>query len=283
MTGAEIGVLTASALVGIAVSRALVPLSVNSAPERLVRTNVSGRRVPAVLGWPLVAGALAGLCVVAAAASFDVVGPAPMRPAWSVAAGLLLLAGAGYLDDVRGDEVERGFRGHLRAAASGRFTGGMLKMAAGAAAGLVAGLFLASGWAVLEVALIVALASNLVNLLDRAPGRATKASLLMWGVAALAGPVGYLLASVGPAGALAATLPADLRERGMLGDAGAGPAGGLVGVGLALAGGGWVRHAILVALVLLNLASERWSFSRVIEGNDLLRKLDDLGRPTARK
>ena len=64
----------------------------------------------------------------------------------------------------------------------------------------------------------------------------------------------------------------------MIGDAGANPLGALLGVGLvaALAGSAlWIAVAVLAAL---NLASEMWSFSRVIEAVPLLRALDRMGR-----
>jgi hypothetical protein len=40
----------------------------------------------------------------------------------------------------------------------------------------------------------------------------------------------------------------------------------------------WGLAAFLVLMLALNLASERWSFSRVIEGNRVLSWLDRLGR-----
>jgi UDP-N-acetylmuramyl pentapeptide phosphotransferase/UDP-N-acetylglucosamine-1-phosphate transferase len=71
----------------------------------------------------------------------------------------------------------------------------------------------------------------------------------------------------------------------MLGDAGANPAGAVAGtlvvIGLPL----WGMFVYLGVVFGLNLASELVSFSRVIEGNAFLHRLDMLGRteaPTAR-
>jgi len=70
----------------------------------------------------------------------------------------------------------------------------------------------------------------------------------------------------------------DLGEEGMLGDAGANPMGAVVGLlivsGLPLVG----LLAWTAVVFVLNLASERVSFSAVIEGNSALRWLDGLGR-----
>ena len=79
-------------------------------------------------------------------------------------------------------------------------------------------------------------------------------------------------------GAGAGLLVPDLRERCMLGDAGANVLGAAVGVGVVLACSSGVRLAVLVVVVALNVASEFVSFSSVIRATPPLRWLDDLGR-----
>jgi hypothetical protein len=185
---------------------------------------------------------------------------------------------AGRWDDLRGDERPRGFKGHLGAARGGRVTGGVVKLAAGGLVGLAAGVIVTPGWAALETGALVALTANLVNLLDRAPGRAGKAGLLIALPLVGYGNKAWLVASAGLLGALIACLPYDLGERGMLGDAGANPLGGVLGLGLAASLHGWCRLSALVMLVILNALSERFSFSRAIESTPPLRWLDMLGR-----
>ena len=85
----------------------------------------------------------------------------------------------------------------------------------------------------------------------------------------------------GPLGASLAVLPADLRERVMLGDCGANAVGALLGLRLAAVPGRPARVGALAAVVGLTLASERVSFTRVIEATPGLRELDRLGRRTA--
>ena len=190
-------------------------------------------------------------------------------------------AAAGAWDDLRGAELPRGFKGHLEAIRSGRLTGGLVKLIAGGIVGLAAGFIVAGGDDLLDVALIgasVALMANLVNLLDRAPGRAGKATLIV-GLPLLAlGSACWAVPAAGLLGALVAVLPIDLRERGMLGDAGANPLGGVLGLGLALSLPSWVGWGIVVLLAALNVASEKISFSRVIERNTWLHRLDLAGR-----
>lgn len=272
MTGDQ-GMAALAGLAGGAATAALVLRpALARAPARLVRVNVDGAPVPAVLGVPLAAGALAGL-----AAAWALSQPGPAGTAVAVLVVALGLAGAA--DDLRGAEEVRGFAGHLRALASLRLTGGGIKVLAGAAAALAAGALVAAGRAALEIALLCALCANLVNLLDRAPGRAGKAVLAAALPLVLWGPAGWTLACAGALGALAVLLPADLRAAGMLGDAGSNPLGGLVGLGLGLALEGPARLAALGVVAALNLASERWSFSAAMARNRVLAALDRLGRP----
>jgi hypothetical protein len=125
---------------------------------------------------------------------------------------------------------------------------------------------------------LVAGTANLVNLLDLRPGRAAKAAVLA-AAAGLGGPSGALVA--GPLGAGLAVLPADLGERVMLGDCGANAVGALLGLRLAAVPRRPARAGALAVVAGLTLASERVSFTRVIEATPVLRELDRLGRRRA--
>lgn len=268
LLGGSVGALAAAALVRL---RLIAPA------QSLMRINVNGRRVPAVLGAPLSLAALTALLVVTV---FGALGWPPGRTGRigaAVAVIVALLSIAGSWDDRRGDEAPRGFGGHLGALRAGRVTGGIVKLVGGAGAGLLAGAIVAGGWAALEVGAIVALTANLVNLLDRAPGRAGKAALLGAVPLLVFGPPAWMVASAGLLGGLTACLPADLQERAMLGDAGANPVGGVLGLGLAVALDDPFRLVALGVLAALNVASERVSFSRVIERNRVLRAADRWG------
>jgi UDP-GlcNAc:undecaprenyl-phosphate/decaprenyl-phosphate GlcNAc-1-phosphate transferase len=190
----------------------------------------------------------------------------------------------GLIDDLLGTEADRGFRGHLGALASGRLTTGAMKLFGG---GVVAIVLTAapgevSGRRLLADAALVALAANLGNLLDRAPGRTLKVGLLLYVPIALAAgtsPVGLALAPV--VGAAAGLVPADLGERLMLGDTGANLLGAVLGLAVVLETSRPVRTGVLVVLVILNLAAERVSFSTVIDRTPVLRHLDRWGRQPA--
>lgn len=186
-------------------------------------------------------------------------------------AGLGAVA-AGAYDDSHGDtDAAKGFRGHLAALRHGRLTAGTVKLVAISVASLVAAACPRPrrGLEILLAGGVIAGSANLLNLLDLRPGRALKAGLA----------AGVLLGQPGIVGTCAALLPGDLGERRMLGDAGANALGAVLGVALVsrLHSRG-LRSAAVVSLVALTAASERVSFSDVIERSPVLRWLDQLGR-----
>jgi len=81
-----------------------------------------------------------------------------------------------------------------------------------------------------------------------------------------------------PLGAAAALLPEDLGERAMLGDAGANALGALLGTAVLLRYGRAGQLAHLLVIAALTAASERVSFTKVIEATPALRWVDELGR-----
>ena len=113
---------------------------------------------------------------------------------------------------------------------------------------------------------LVAGCANLVNLLDLRPGRALKAVLLAAPAAGRSG--GPAVLSTAVAGAAGTLLPHDLAEESMLGDTGANAAGAVLGTALAAGTGRRGRLAALAGVVALTLASERWSFTAVIEATE---------------
>ncbi len=200
--------------------------------------NHRGNRLP-IVGWTVAAACLR----------------APRATALCIGA----VTAAGLADDLFAGP-ERGWRSHLRA---GRTTG-VLKLVAVPLAGAVATRSLSGG-------LAVGLAANAVNQLDTKPGRALKAFLLarlVLGSAegGRATPVAVLL------------LPYDLRERGMLGDAGSNALGAVVGLDLVVRGADWRRWTAVGILAAFNALGDRVSLGSLIERTPLLSAIDRIGR-----
>lgn len=240
----------------------------------LRRTNFRGRMLPTAGGLAGVVGATVAIAV------WWLV--EPDRPLWLPLVPVLGFGLLGFVDDILAAGPDRGFAGHVLALGHGRLTTGGLKLVGGAAVGVVTALQWDGGdrWRVVVDALLLALAANLGNLLDRRPGRTLKVGALL---AVVLGVIGrhrhYVL--TGPtlaAGAFLALIRADLREELMLGDTGANAMGGVLGLGVLVTVPFRWRLVVLVVLLALNALSEVVSFSEVIDRVAPLRWVDRAGR-----
>ena len=245
------------------------------------RTNHRGEPVTLLEGPAVALGAITAQ-VVAAAAAHD---PERSRDFASPLAVSLAGAGAlgfGLLDDLKGSGKRRGLRGHLGALAHGEITTGTVKLAGLAATGLVAA---PPGEGAIDRVInagLIAGGANLLNLFDLRPGRAIKVATLSAGLiaggSALAGSGAGARAVAAPLGAGLALLPEDLGERAMLGDAGANALGAMLGAAAATSLPRKARAALLAGIVALTVASEKISFTKVIQRTPALNWLDMLGR-----
>jgi len=256
-------------------------------PKVWSRTNHRGEPVTLLEGPAVAAGAIAGVLAQAALARTglaqtglaraglaELTGASGQRRATAMALAGAGAAAFGAYDDLAGSGDRRGFRGHLGALRHGEVTTGAVKLGGIGATGIVSAALV--GGSPLDVVLnagLVAGGANLVNLFDLRPGRAIKVAVACGALLGAAGQ-GSVAA---PVGAALALLPEDLGERAMLGDAGANALGAMIGVSAA----GLprpVRIALLAGIAGLTAASEKVSFTTVIERTPALRRLDMLGR-----
>ncbi len=235
--------------------------------SRWERTNHAGRPVTLLEGPAYAAAA-------ATAAALTGAGAAPV-------VATLGSAALGALDDLGGDASSKGLKGHLGALARGEVTTGAVKVVGLGVTGLVAAALADRGrddrtaLDTLVAGAVVAGSANLLNLLDLRPGRALKATIAL-GTGTVAPPSA---AAAGAAvGAAAGLLRPDLAGEAMLGDTGANAAGALLGTALVQRTGRRGRWAALALLTGLTLASEKVSFTAVIESTPVLREVDAWGR-----
>jgi UDP-GlcNAc:undecaprenyl-phosphate GlcNAc-1-phosphate transferase len=272
-----VGLGAAASAVGWTVARGIF------AAPLFARRNHRGAMVPVGAGVLLVVAIVAADAVLVVVDRF-----ADRHPGDIGATALVIAAVAGFcvlglLDDLAAVGDDRGFTGHLRALAQGRLTTGGLKLVGGGLlAVVVSGMVHQGGVGALFVdALLVALGANVGNLFDRAPGRTIKVgAFAMVAVVLLASSAdrAQLTGVALMLGAALGLLGFDLGEQLMLGDAGSNAIGATAALGVVLTCGLPVRIGVLVVLLALNVASERVSFSRVIDAVGPLRFLDRLGR-----
>jgi UDP-GlcNAc:undecaprenyl-phosphate/decaprenyl-phosphate GlcNAc-1-phosphate transferase len=216
-------------------------------------------------------------------------GPAVAAGAMVAALGAhpaIAVAGAGAAafgayDDLKGSGDRRGFRGHVGALMQGEVTTGAVKLGGIGATGLVTAAFVGgSGVDLVVNAGLIAGGANLLNLFDLRPGRAIKVAVASGGLLAASSPAA--VESVAPAvGAALALLPEDLGERAMLGDSGANALGAMLGAAAAISLPRPARVVVLAGIAGLTAASEKVSFTKVIERTPALHWLDMLGRRPA--
>ncbi|KKM11782.1 hypothetical protein SY88_07090 [Clostridiales bacterium PH28_bin88] len=239
-----------------------------------LRPNYAGLPIPTAAGLALVVGSTLALAPVGLFIS-----PGPLY--YELLLAIWAMGLLGLLDDLAGSRDTRGLKGHLGSIWQGRLTTGGLKALMGGSLALI--LIVARGWAgpaaLLDV-LLVALATNTLNLMDLRPGRALKVFLvlalpLVWyGRGVLPGV--YLLALVG---AVIGYAPWDLRAMAMMGDTGSNALGMTLGLTASWLLPLEVKALLAAVLTGLHWYLERHSLSEVIEHNRLLRCLDRLGRP----
>ncbi len=264
--GGRLGAMALSAGT-TAAAYAVLRRSPPGGPDRWQRSNHAGAPVTLLAGPAVVAGVATG---VGAAGGLTL----PRRLA--LASLLAGIGAVGAYDDLYGAAGVKGLRGHLRALTSGEVTSGALKTAAVSAAGVGCAAVLGARRAGLMVdGALVAGTANLVNLLDLRPGRALKTVLVTCAPAVFSSG-GPLAASV--VGAAAAALPDDLAGVAMLGDCAANAMGAATGCVAVSAMPPSQRSLALAAVAALTLASERISFSAVIERHHLLSRIDAWGR-----
>lgn len=255
--------------------------------RRAVRTNHAGREVSLIEGPAVSAGLLAGSALI----------EDPRQRAATLLAAAVS-GGLGAVDDFCESGSSKGLRGHLSALARGEVTTGAIKVTGIPLAAIIAAAILGaedrrgrlggmraaekrSWWAAsLETVVtggVIAGSANLVNLLDLRPGRALKAGLIVVGLMPHDRRTTWVPTAL-VAGTTAAAWPHDLAGTAMLGDTGANALGAVLGTTLAARATPRERMLLLTVLVGLTLASEKVSFTRVIESTPLLREIDAFGR-----
>jgi UDP-N-acetylmuramyl pentapeptide phosphotransferase/UDP-N-acetylglucosamine-1-phosphate transferase len=246
------------------------------------RTNYRGRDVATAGGLVLIASVVLAEPILSAIGRYGDIAVADRDARRAVVAAVVGFGLLGLLDDLAGEGTTTGYRGHLGALLRGDVTTGVLKIVGGGIVALAVTAMAVDdrglAWILLDAAL-VALTANLANLLDRRPGRTGKVTIAAGLVVCVAAGLDPSVAGVAlVTGAAAGLLLPDLREDLMIGDTGANPMGAAIGLGVVVAFGPVVRVAVLVLVLLLNVASERVSFTAVIERTPTLRRLDELGR-----
>lgn len=178
----------------------------------------------------------------------------------------------GMYDDLKGEKSCKGFRGHFHKFwRQGKISTGLYKAAGGLVLGtLVAALTGEGAWGEwLLKGIFLALLSNFFNLLDTRPARAAKTFFLFSFIFFLTYRINIL-----PLFTLWSTLYIflfwELKQKIMLGDAGAYLLGGALGFYLITVSSLGLLLFLTALLAVLHYLGERFSLSRILENKILL-------------
>lgn len=188
---------------------------------------------------------------------------------------LTIIASVSLLDDLLGSKEQQGFKGHFKSLFAGRLTTGGLKAVVALVAAVL--VLLDNNFLNLLINLgIILLSTNLFNLLDLRPGRSIKYFIFISILILLIYPELYIYYF--PVYFISIFyLPYEMKASVMLGDTGANVLGAVLAYGL-LQTSFILRLISLTIFLLLNLLSEKYSFTEYIATNHFLKWFDNLGR-----
>lgn len=193
---------------------------------------------------------------------------------------IIFIGLSGLLDDLIGDNQIKGFKGHIRSLINGKLTTGGLKASIGLILSILISLRVSVNiYDFLINIIIVSLFTNLLNLLDLRPGRASKFFITIAFILIIINPFHQLVSILFSAlGIMLVYIPLDLKAGAMMGDIGSNSLGITLGMYIILISNYWVKILLLIMLMFLQVLSEFYSFSQFIEKHRILKKFDDFGR-----
>ena len=193
--------------------------------------------------------------------------------------GLVSMFFAGILDDIIGNRDVSGLKGHFKSLLNGKLTTGGFKALFGGFIGLVISIPISKNiYDIVINTLIIALSTNLMNLLDLRPGRAIKGYLVISIVLlfTLGEYTRNLLLLIFPN--VIAYFNQDLKAKAMMGDTGSNVLGISIGILFVMGYSLKVRLIWLAFLIFIHILTEKYSLTKIIENNKFLNFIDKLGR-----
>lgn len=263
-------------LVGVGVSVISIPM-VKYMLEScgLIRKNYRGEMIPVGMGIAFIPA----LMVNSAILTYFNIEHDRLLLIFVLLFAVMAMAFAGIMDDAIGNRDVTGLKGHFLSMFKGRLTTGGFKAVLGGFIGIVVSAAVADNiLGVVVGTLVVALATNFMNLLDLRPGRAIKVYLIIsilvlifdgdfnrqLYMLLLPGVVSYFIF--------------DLKALSMMGDAGSNVLGVFIGVMIVISFSIQVQLVCLVGLIAIHVLTEKYSLTKLIEQNSVLNFIDKLGR-----
>lgn len=194
--------------------------------------------------------------------------------------GIIAMAFLGIIDDLIGNRDVSGLKGHFKSILNGKLTTGGFKALFGGFVALCISVIISKNIPDIIInTLLIALFTNLINLLDLRPGRAIKGYIFIAVVLLFSISIYYqkilivlLMANV------LAYFKEDLKAKAMMGDAGSNVLGISLGIITAFNFSLPIRASVLLLLIIIHIITEKYSLTKMIENNKILNYIDKLGR-----
>lgn len=254
----------------------MIPLFKNLLVDsNIIRPNYKGEMIPVSMGIVYLPMIIINGIIIA----YFTIDPVGMLCLFLFIFGMISMFFAGLMDDIIGNRDVSGLKGHFKSLFKGSLTTGGFKALFGGFVGLIISVAISKNIIDIGVnTLIIALSTNLMNLLDLRPGRAIKVYLLLSIVIFLT-IIGY------PKGLLLLIVPSvivyfshDLKARAMMGDTGSNVLGISIGILVSMGYNLNVRVVWLIFLIFIHILTEKYSLTKIIEKNKFLNFIDKLGR-----
>lgn len=263
-------------LVGVGVSVISIPM-VKYMLEScgLIRKNYRGEMIPVGMGIAFIPA----LMVNSAILTYFNIEHDRLLLIFVLLFAVMAMAFAGIMDDAIGNRDVTGLKGHFLSMFKGRLTTGGFKAVLGGFIGIVVSAAVADNiLGVVVGTLVVALATNFMNLLDLRPGRAIKVYLIISILVLIfAGDFNRQLYMFLLPGVVSYFI-FDLKALSMMGDAGSNVLGVFIGVMIVISFSIQVQLVCLVGLIAIHVLTEKYSLTKLIEQNSVLNFIDKLGR-----
>lgn len=258
-------------IISIILSGIFIPLIENMLKElNCTRINYKGQNIPTGMG-------IAAIPVIVFVGTI-------MYLSWKdiriiiVILSSALMALAGLLDDLIGQKEIKGFKGHIKELLHYHMTTGGLKAIIGFFTALfVSAIFSNTYLDMFTNAFLIALFTNMLNLMDLRPGRALKifSVFLVIFIIFARENIWILLPIIG---FVITYFPRDIKAYSMLGDTGSNLLGALVGTYSVFSFDFNIKLVVLLILILFHIIAEKYSITKFIENNSVLKFFDELGR-----
>ena len=262
--------------IGVAVTLLTIPMMSKMLAENgMIRPNYRGEQIPVSMGICFIPALVINSIILL----YCNVDNERLLKIYMLLFGIMSMCFAGIIDDSIGNRDVTGLKGHFKALIHGKLTTGGFKALLGGFVGLLICVsFDRTIPGIIVGTLVIALSTNLMNLLDLRPGRAIKVYLFI-------SLILFIFGSIFEREMMALILPAvlayfyyDLKAKAMMGDAGSNVLGISIGIFIVTSYSLNVQIFWLILLIVIHVVAEKFSITKLIEKNYILNFIDKLGR-----